>query len=641
MSEPALPVTDKAAETGGIKDGSGGAPQSRRRVHAAAAIAVACLVAILIVSIAVPVSNNNNKKKSSVALDKGSIGGGLEVSSSPTIKPVPSATPSASPTASPSQGPTTSASPSGVPSTHPSSAPSGKPSSAPSSAPTGSPTSMPSAFPTSISDKICDPPEPPSYTLTDANVMLWANENVFGGEYVASEEFGVQLKQELDGNLVLCCGTDGECQGKLWETGYHGPESDRYISSMQGDGNFVTRHRDTNQVVWTAFHAGGGGNYFAAYDANQKRLVVYKGSVANPEVHWATYSYHQTHPPTPPLPPNAAPSVSPAPAASNLLILAHYYSWYIRGDWSRHGYPTEPLLGKYGTDSPVTSEIHNEWAERAGVDAWVLSWAGVDEMVEEHFSWGMLNARNIDKMKFMMMYAVDSVDTADFNDPYQLEKLIYNMKAIKDTYFHHPSYLYVNDRPVVGIYLTRKWVNFQSEMLDTVKEALGYDVLFIADEPYFSGQRRTDTARNGVRDGKPVFETYMTYNMYTDQFINDGDTAEEFMMREALPIYEHWSNETVFFPNVIPAYEDFRPQNPHLPGDIPGWRAQLETFSCLPRPSWYKEGTYPDMLFVTSWNEWWEGTQIEPDLANEYGFSWIDELADFKKQGPKCKQVNN
>jgi len=348
-------------------------------------------------------------------------------------------------------------------------------------------------------------------------------------------------------------------------------------------------------------------------------------------------------------PPSNSPSASPStsPSTNNptqnptykpweSMLLAYYYPWYIRDDWSRHGYQDEPLLGKYGTDEPAIAEQHIEWAERAGIDAWVVSYNTDTSLTARHFEAGMLQASNIDKIKFCMLYeSLMALPTLNFADgTIALDAVISAVIHMRDTYFDHPSYLKINDRPVVVLYVTRNWQNFEPYMLDLIKDAIGIDVFFIADEPFYGWQRTVDGAWNGVQDGKPVFEAYTTYNMFTDPTVRDGESAKDFMFREALPIFEHWSENTVFFPNVLPMYHDFR-GNPTLVGDAAGFREQLDTFACLPRPSWY-EGEFPNLIFVTSWNEWWEGSQVEPDDSEKYGFTFLDELRRFKDTGIQC-----
>jgi hypothetical protein len=174
-------------------------------------------------------------------------------------------------------------------------------------------------------------------------------------------------------------------------------------------------------------------------------------------------------------------------------------------------------------------------------------------------------------------------------------------------------------------------------MLEQVKKAVGKDVLFIADDPYFGHNVAPKTAQNGIKNGKPVFEAYTTYNMYEAVLVQEGESAANYMFREALPIFEQWSRETVFFPNVLPKYHDFRDGHPRLAGDAAGFLAQLQTFACLPRPSWYKN-EFPDLMFVTSFNEWWEGSSIEPDAKDVYGYKFLDTIKAFKDSGVQCEQ---
>jgi hypothetical protein len=292
----------------------------------------------------------------------------------------------------------------------------------------------------------------------------------------------------------------------------------------------------------------------------------------------------------------------------------------------------------YGTDEPGVAEQHNEWAKRAGIDVWVVSWWGPDTMVETHFRSGMLQATNLDPITFCLHYeSSGALPTRDFTDgTVAIDGFINDMKFLKSEYFSHPSYLRVNGRPVVVLYITRTWIGFKSSMLDQVKSEVGEDIFFIADEPYFGNQQWLNEANNGIKDGKPVFESYTTYNMFEDEYVKEGETATDFMFRDALPIFERWSKETIFFPNVLPMYHDFRGHKV-LTGDAAGLTAQLNTFYCLPRPSWH-DGSLPDMIFITSWNEWWEGSQVEPDEYEVYGFTFIDALKDFKDSTKQCQR---
>lgn len=328
------------------------------------------------------------------------------------------------------------------------------------------------------------------------------------------------------------------------------------------------------------------------------------------------------------------PSVDTANNA--LLYLAYYYPWYVRDDWSRHGHEDTPLLGLYGTNETKIAEQHNDWARQAGIDVWVVSWVKQTSTTATHFREGMLKAKNLQQIKFCFIYeSMGALPTRDFsNGTIAINAFIADMKILKSEYFSNPSYYRVNERPVVVLYVTRTWNGFKSSMLDQVREEVGENIFFIADEPFIKGQQSPEKARNGIVGGKPVFDSYTTYNMFEDALVQEGESAKDFMFREGLPIFKRWSNETIFFPNIVPRYFDFRGHK-RLTGDSAGLITQLKEFSCLPRPSWY-DGSLPTMMFITSWNEWWEGSQVEPDLNGTYGFSFIDTLKEFKLAGKQC-----
>jgi hypothetical protein len=355
-----------------------------------------------------------------------------------------------------------------------------------------------------------------------------------------------------------------------------------------------------------------------------------------------------------------------------LMYLAYYYPWYYQGDWSRHDIQNTPFLGFYGTDDPSIAEQHIEWAvHRAKISSWVVSWWGDDSLTKSHFDRGMLQANNIDQILFCMLYESKVLEGASFVDGTAQAMLLTHFQSMQKDYFTHPSYLRLNGRPVVVLYITRTifGLGFGPEVLDEIRTALGEDIFFIADEPFFgNGHDDPRTAGNGIRPNtdRPLFDAYTTYNMYQGERVQLGETASDFMLREAMPIFERWSNETLFFPNVLPMYHDFRGNQP-LIGNAEDFLRQLQAVVCLPRPTWYTATTtatttitattatsatttttasttsssisshesslyesYPDLVFVTSWNEWWEGSQIEPD-DSVYGFEFIDALAKFKK----------
>lgn len=313
------------------------------------------------------------------------------------------------------------------------------------------------------------------------------------------------------------------------------------------------------------------------------------------------------------------------------LTLAYYYPWYIRGDWSRHGYVGTPKLGTYGTDEPAVVEQHIRWARRGGIDALVVSWWGPEDLTFKHINQGLFKADNLDEIRFAIIYEslgrLDAVDgkadsVIDFAQPAVVKRFIADLKLLKQTCFSHPSYLTLGDRPVVVLYVTRTFRNFKRTHIAQAEQAIDLDLYLVADEPFFGRQKDPKTALNGIdKSGTPLFDAYTTYNLFENARVQNGETAWEYIQREAMPIFKQWSRTTVFCPNVMPSYHDFR-GNKKLRGDLAGFKAQLEAVQRLPR---YDDAPDdPRLIFVTSFNEWWEGTTIEP--AEEYGTTYLDVL---------------
>jgi hypothetical protein len=189
---------------------------------------------------------------------------------------------------------------------------------------------------------------------------------------------------------------------------------------------------------------------------------------------------------------------------------------------------------------------HIEWALKAGISSWVVSWWGEDHYALQHFQEGMLMSPKMNQLKFCMLYEsykLEPVGTDWYNGSLE-DTFLNDLKVIRDAFFEHPSYLKVNGRPVVIIYITRTFFQWQTgfeghEVLKRVREKLGYDVFFTADEPFFDSYHDSpEDNLNAIVDGKQVFDAYTTYNMYVDSKVRQGETATEYQLREAMPIYE-------------------------------------------------------------------------------------------------------
>jgi len=322
-------------------------------------------------------------------------------------------------------------------------------------------------------------------------------------------------------------------------------------------------------------------------------------------------------------------------AAEPTQVMAYYYPWYIEGDWSRHSYAGTPQLGTYGTDKPATVAKHIDWMADHGIDGVFVSWWGTNDITCTHFESGFLNATNLERTTFAFLYEplglLDLEDgkkdsTADFAHPAVAEKFTADLKLLKRRYLDHPRYLRREGKPVLGIYLTRVFKNFTKAHLERVEAAIDTDLYIIADEVFFWDQSSPETARNNAK----LFDAYTAYNMFENAKVKPGESALSYQSREAFPIFRRWAKEAAFIPGIFPSYRDFRGHEP-LSGTPADFATLLDAAAAIastgPGPGSDKA---PPMVLLTSFNEWWEGTTIEP--AAEYGTAYLEVIRAFKKK---------
>jgi len=400
---------------------------------------------------------------------------------------------------------------------------------------------------------------------------------------------------------------------------------------FQGDGNLVLRD-GSNKGIWRSNSCCHSGNQLKV---SMERVWI---ESRNGSQLWSE-PFYATGRPTPPptLPPISNDKPNPY---TGLQFWAYYYPWYLRNNWGRHDYQDEPLLGKYGTDEVAVAEQHIEWALETGISNWIISWWGPNHLTMKHFKEGMMKAPSLNKMKFCMLYETTILDDrGSWRDGSKEEALYQHLKVIRDEFFNHPSYLTINGRPVVIFYISRSRMPYElgfngPSVLANMRRRLGRNIYFIADEPFFDWNNKSpDGNENAFKNGKQVFDAYTTYNMFQDSRVRRGETATDYQLREAMPVWKRWAEELPLFPNVMPQYYDFRGHKPLL-GNSADFMKQLREVACLPRTNF---NGAPHIMMITSFNEWWEGTQIEPengsrDNWNNYGFQFMETLAAFKKE---------
>lgn len=336
----------------------------------------------------------------------------------------------------------------------------------------------------------------------------------------------------------------------------------------------------------------------------------------------------------------------PGPVLQNdrYLVGATYYIWYplnfyfgfMRGALKP---PQSPSMGLYDSSDPKVAERHIAWCSRYGIDFLAVSWWPNKPEINPAIDKGLLKARNLKDIKFCIFYETWGVGWVDEKgatifDQAAIDKLNANMDLIADKYFDNPSYLKINGRPVVFLYLTRTLAGDYEKAFTDLRarlKAKGHDVYFIADEIYWSvmSTRQSEQPKPFL-EPKPqperikLFDALTSYNMYlSSRKDHGGYGAKSNWVRDVGKIYRQYFDlcgpNTNFVPNILPGYNDR------------GCRLPMQQF-VIPR-QWDKgapEGSFLaqsfdklalpfvdprlNMIMITSFNEWNEDTAIEPTI---------------------------
>lgn len=305
----------------------------------------------------------------------------------------------------------------------------------------------------------------------------------------------------------------------------------------------------------------------------------------------------------------------------------YYYPWFrgadagrSRGQWSRvmrlHLVPPQtPKCGKYDSADPNVIGEHISQSLQGGIDFWAVSWWGPDSPTDRVFKDNILKHPDAAKLKYAVLY--ESTGRLGTFDQPTYENWISDLRYIRDTYFGNPNYLKVNGRPAIFVYLTREYFrNKGHEALEQMRKEFP-EIYIVGDDVYYG----SDSAGAYKAEWAKIFDAVTVYDVYGQSIGRYGATqkAIDFMAGNYQKAKEIANSVGVgFMPTIAPGYNDTAVRKGH-PGraryftDAPDSK-EGDVFRAMIRraalPS--LDPTCGSILLVTSFNEWFEDSQIEP-----------------------------
>lgn len=331
----------------------------------------------------------------------------------------------------------------------------------------------------------------------------------------------------------------------------------------------------------------------------------------------------------------------PTPAQTQILVGAHNCPLWERDKpqmWAnilKHPERT-PALGFYAQENPEVADWETKWAVEHGVSFFIYCWyrASQGEPVKQRFGSAIHDAlfksRFVDKLKFTIMWENQSRGTSGVADE---RDLMTNLLPFwMENYFKHPSYLKVDNKPVLFIYrpefLIKDLGNIEAvrRAFDRMRQACR-DVGFAG--LYLLGEYRGLDARHLTL----MKQLGLDYTFAYCWHVPNSPTPQQAIEAQMQKIHE--TQRLGILPQVVTVSQAW--SGWHDEGSI--WKIPPNGFESLLRQAKDFIGKLPPnelgsrMLLLDNWNEWGEGHYIAP--YREYGFDYLDAVRKVFSDAPE------
>ena len=294
-------------------------------------------------------------------------------------------------------------------------------------------------------------------------------------------------------------------------------------------------------------------------------------------------------------------------SAVSRRVLTFYYPWYGTPDgpggagrtvhWGRIDAANKdiaastnyPALGAYDSHDPNVLDQHCRWAKRASIDTFIVSWWGHNSFSDR------ATEKILDSCRRHGLSACIYYETVP--RPQTPQSTADDIVKVLNKYGKHPAHLKVDGKPVVFVYgraLQQLGLTAWLKAIEIINEKYKEGVTAIGDQ-FSHGAAR-------------VFDGIHTYNTAGSL---RGKTPSD-VRKWAAGTYRSWVQLAdqagkISAITVIPGYDDTKIRKPGLAverydGEL--YHVQWEE-AIKADPHW---------VLITSFNEWHEGSEIEPSL---------------------------
>jgi LysM repeat protein len=301
-------------------------------------------------------------------------------------------------------------------------------------------------------------------------------------------------------------------------------------------------------------------------------------------------------------------SAARAPTQGGGLVVAFYYAWYGLDQWVPGKVPDIPAI-PYASKDRNTMIRHVEQARGAGIDAFALAWYGPQGR----------NNQTEGNLRALLDVAAErgfgvTVDFETRSPFYHGQAdIVGALRHLISNHAAHPAFLRYEGKPLIFFWAVRDV--FRGEGQSAV-------------DAWASIRQQVDPQHNTVwiADGAnidflSVFDGHHLYNITWNPPASVRDTLSIWAGRVRTYSSENGVRK-LWVATVMPGYNDLfiAGRSGRFSHDRRGGAYYRETWQAA-------IDSAPDLIAITSFNEWLEGTQIEPSAS--YGNLYLDLTAEL------------
>jgi len=282
------------------------------------------------------------------------------------------------------------------------------------------------------------------------------------------------------------------------------------------------------------------------------------------------------------------------------LVLAFYYNWFDENTWTPEKVSDFPVT-PYNSRDRETVVRHIAQAQEAGVDAFVVAWYGPQvegNQTETNLALTLEVANGTD-FRVSVEFGPDSPFIHSQQD------VVDALRHVLQVHAGHPSFLRVEGRPVIFFW-----------RLDDIPLDPGQTPL----EAWQAVRDQVDPDRESIWIAEGVEVAYQQvfdgHHLYSIAWAEDVHaTLSDWGYRIRRYNAQHGTDK-LWVATVMPGYDDLKT------GRANAFVREREGGQFY-RDTWQAAmDSGADWVVITSWNEWVEGSQIEPGVS--YGNLYLD-----------------